>query len=398
MTPEEGRALFPVLERVAYLNAGTFGPLARPTADAVRRRLDADLERGRVGKEYFEQMLELRTSVRAAVAALVGAGPEHVSLTASTTDGCNIVLAGLELGAEDEIVTTDEEHFGLARARLHASGARVVVAAAEPEAILAAVDAEDAPARAVAGPLDERPRAAGARASRDRRASRSSSTARSRSARSPSTRPGSTSSRSPGRSGSAAPTRPARSSSPTRSGCASPGRATSPQSAHEPAGSFEPAAGARASIPAGSRPAVLAGLATALGLAAGLALRARRRAGGSAAASCSRRRRASSRARPTLVAFRAERPDGARGQARRGGRGRPRDPGHGPRPRLVRLVDERRRPRPARRRDQADPRRWSELRGVGRGAQPELARDRLQRGDDVAMCSSSSSPSSSAPS
>ena len=34
MTPEEARALFPVLERLAYLNAGTFGPIAQPTADA----------------------------------------------------------------------------------------------------------------------------------------------------------------------------------------------------------------------------------------------------------------------------------------------------------------------------------------------------------------------------
>jgi hypothetical protein len=35
VTFEEARALFPVLERIAYLNAGTFGPLARPTAEAV---------------------------------------------------------------------------------------------------------------------------------------------------------------------------------------------------------------------------------------------------------------------------------------------------------------------------------------------------------------------------
>ncbi len=34
MTFDEARALFPVLERKAYLNAGTFGPLARPTLDA----------------------------------------------------------------------------------------------------------------------------------------------------------------------------------------------------------------------------------------------------------------------------------------------------------------------------------------------------------------------------
>jgi L-cysteine/cystine lyase len=138
MTPAEARALFPVLERVAYLNAGTFGPLAGPTAAAVRRQLDSDLERGRIGASYFERLIELRVEVRAAVAALVGAAPEQVSLTGSTTDGCNIVLAGLGLTPEDEVVITAEEHFGLT-GPVFASGARVVVAEADPDAILAAV-------------------------------------------------------------------------------------------------------------------------------------------------------------------------------------------------------------------------------------------------------------------
>ena len=65
MTPEEGRALFPVLERLAYLNAGTFGPVAQPTADAVRAQLDAELADGRFGKEYFERVLGLRAAARA---------------------------------------------------------------------------------------------------------------------------------------------------------------------------------------------------------------------------------------------------------------------------------------------------------------------------------------------
>jgi L-cysteine/cystine lyase len=138
MTPADARTLFPVLERVAYLNAGTFGPLARPTAEAVEQQLRADLERGRLGKQYFDRLLELRTEARAALAALVHVGPEHVSLTGSTTDGCNIVLGGLGLGPEDEIVITGEEHFGLT-GPVHASGARVVVVEADPDAILAAV-------------------------------------------------------------------------------------------------------------------------------------------------------------------------------------------------------------------------------------------------------------------
>ena len=102
MTPADARALFPVLERVAYLNAGTFGPLARPTAEAVRRQLDSDLECGRMGAAYFERLLALRSEARAAIAALVGAEPSRVALTGSTTVGCNIVLAGLVLGPEAE--------------------------------------------------------------------------------------------------------------------------------------------------------------------------------------------------------------------------------------------------------------------------------------------------------
>ena len=43
---------------------------------------------------YFARVMELREQVRARIAALVGAEPRQVALTASTTDGCNIVLAG----------------------------------------------------------------------------------------------------------------------------------------------------------------------------------------------------------------------------------------------------------------------------------------------------------------
>jgi len=80
----------------------------------------------------------LRTAVRALVAGLLGVEASTISLTASTTDGCNIVLLGLDVGPGDELVTTDSEHFGLL-GPLHASGARVVVTPPDPDAILAAV-------------------------------------------------------------------------------------------------------------------------------------------------------------------------------------------------------------------------------------------------------------------
>ena len=127
MTFEEARAQFPVFERYAYLNAGTNGPLARPTVAAMLAQERADLESGRGGYPYFERALELREQVRGKLAATVGVEPEELSLATSTTNGCNIVLAGLGLGPDDEVVTTDGEHFGLLGA-IAASPARVRVA------------------------------------------------------------------------------------------------------------------------------------------------------------------------------------------------------------------------------------------------------------------------------
>ncbi len=128
MTFDEARAQFPVFERLAYLNAGTNGPLARPTVDAMTAQAQADLENGRGGPAYFEKALELREQVRAKLAALVGVPTEGLALATSTTNGCNIVLTGLDLGPDDEVVTTDGEHFGLLGA-LATSPASVRVAA-----------------------------------------------------------------------------------------------------------------------------------------------------------------------------------------------------------------------------------------------------------------------------
>jgi L-cysteine/cystine lyase len=138
MTFDEVRARFPVLERLAYLNAGTFGPLSSHTMAAVQAELANDLECGRSGKAYWDRSIELRAVLAQQLAVLVGVRAEHVALTASTTDGCNIVLAGLDLQPGDEIVTTTHEHFGLV-GPLHASGARVVAVEPETEALLAAV-------------------------------------------------------------------------------------------------------------------------------------------------------------------------------------------------------------------------------------------------------------------
>jgi selenocysteine lyase/cysteine desulfurase len=137
---EAVRSELPVLERLAYLNAGTNGPLPRRTVEAMRASLARDLEQGRSSGAYFEAMLARRDLLRAALAKVLGAEPGDVALTTSTTEGCNVVLNGLRIGPGDEVVTTDSEHPGLFGG-LVASGADLRVVEVRDLAVAEAGDA-----------------------------------------------------------------------------------------------------------------------------------------------------------------------------------------------------------------------------------------------------------------
>jgi L-cysteine/cystine lyase len=146
MTFEEARAAFPVLQRYAYLNAGSVGPMARATYEAMVQAGRAELG-PRGSSEAFDRIMEVRNGLRHVIGREIGVDAARVTLTTSTSEGCRIVVAGLGLGPEDEVVTTDAEHFGLL-GPLHTSGARVRVASVRerPAAeALAAILAEVGP-------------------------------------------------------------------------------------------------------------------------------------------------------------------------------------------------------------------------------------------------------------
>ena len=124
---DEIRRDLPSATACAYLNAGTWGPLPVPAADAMRARI-ADVESGgRIGERGYARFGELIAMARAELAMVIGAEPEAVALTHSTTGAMNLVLSGLEWEAGDEIVITDNEHPGLLEPLVELARRRAVV-------------------------------------------------------------------------------------------------------------------------------------------------------------------------------------------------------------------------------------------------------------------------------
>jgi selenocysteine lyase/cysteine desulfurase len=103
---------FPVLGALAYLNAGTDGPLPARAGEASTRELERELQGGRA-MAHFERRSELAGELRGAYARALGAEPADVALTTCTTEGMDQVVGGLQLARGDEILTSDEEHPGL---------------------------------------------------------------------------------------------------------------------------------------------------------------------------------------------------------------------------------------------------------------------------------------------
>jgi selenocysteine lyase/cysteine desulfurase len=101
------REAFPVLKEVVYLNVGTYGIMPAP-ALADFQSMQADFEsRGVASNHTWGRKAE---ETRQRIATLIGATPEEIAFTRNATDGINLVLAGIDWQAGDEVITSDEEH------------------------------------------------------------------------------------------------------------------------------------------------------------------------------------------------------------------------------------------------------------------------------------------------
>lgn len=106
------RAELPVLQRYAYFNTGTNGPMPRRSHAALVAQAERELVDGRIVPETFPRLFEARDNLRAQFAALLGCAADEIALTHNTTEGMNIALMGLDWQPGDEIVTAETEHPG----------------------------------------------------------------------------------------------------------------------------------------------------------------------------------------------------------------------------------------------------------------------------------------------
>ena len=110
MDIEKIRSQIPVLAHTAYLNTGWSGPPPARVAQAMKNRIDQELEQGPIMPEVLAAGKEIQAQAREAAARIFNANVEEVLVTRNTTEGLNIVLSGLDWNQGDEIIICDMEH------------------------------------------------------------------------------------------------------------------------------------------------------------------------------------------------------------------------------------------------------------------------------------------------
>ena len=110
MDVDKIRSQIPVLAHTAYMNTGWSGPPPRRVAQAMKDRIDLELEQGPIMPNVLEAGREIQAQAREAAARIFNATVDEVLVTRNTTEGLNIVLSGLDWNQGDEIVICDMEH------------------------------------------------------------------------------------------------------------------------------------------------------------------------------------------------------------------------------------------------------------------------------------------------
>ena len=103
------RAQIPGALKQIYLNTGWQGVSPVSVIRAVQTAFEAESE-GPTAPPTHERRLADFRHCRRALATLIGAGADEISIQQNTTEGINLVLSGLGLRPGDELITASGEH------------------------------------------------------------------------------------------------------------------------------------------------------------------------------------------------------------------------------------------------------------------------------------------------
>ena len=107
------RRLFPLSPDLTHLASFLFVSHPKPVAEAIeffRRKIDADpvwLEAAAFGESEGKPFVK----VKRALAEYLGGKPEEICLTSNTTTGLAMLYHGLRIRPDQEILTTEHDHF-----------------------------------------------------------------------------------------------------------------------------------------------------------------------------------------------------------------------------------------------------------------------------------------------
>lgn len=105
---EEVKAQFPLRDGIVPMNAANLCPAPLSVIEAqVAAMRDVD---GDVSSDNRAKYDELRDVVRQAIAADLGVGNDEVALVRNTSEANNIVVGGLPLDRDDEVIVFDQNH------------------------------------------------------------------------------------------------------------------------------------------------------------------------------------------------------------------------------------------------------------------------------------------------
>jgi L-cysteine/cystine lyase len=103
------REQIPATAKHIYFNTGWQGPSPLTVIRAVKDAFEAEAEGPTAPPTHQQRLADFRRC-RQALAVLVGASADEISIQQNTTEGINLVLAGLGLRPGDEIITASGEH------------------------------------------------------------------------------------------------------------------------------------------------------------------------------------------------------------------------------------------------------------------------------------------------